>query len=108
MNRQGQAFMLNLLLLVMVIMVMVSLMPALKEVLNIVQQSDGLNCNGYVYNGDANSALSYNSSLETNSMACIAIKLYLPYILLAVLIGGVGRLIAGRGFGDSGGDVGGF
>jgi len=106
MNKQGQMFMLNLLLLVMVIMVMVALMPALNEVLNIVQQSDSLNCNGYVYNGDATHALSYNSSLTSNSMACLAIKLYLPYILLAVLIGGVAKLLAGRGFG--GGDVGGY
>ena len=95
MNKHGMIFMMNLLILVMVIMVLVSLMPALKQMLNMVQQSDALNCNGYVDSGDVDSSLSYNSSLETNTMACLAIKLYLPYILLAVLIGGVATLMAG-------------
>ena len=96
MNNNGQMFMMNLLMLIMTIMVMVALMPALKEILDNVQQSDGLNCNGYVYNGAVNHALSYNSSKSTNTMACLAIKLYLPYILLTVLIAGVGMLIVGR------------
>ena len=102
MNKQGIAFMMNLLILVMVIMIMVALMPAMKEILNNVQQSDSLNCNGYKHLGNENHSLSYNASLNTNAMACLAIKLYLPYILLAVLIGGVGKLLAGRTYGDQG------
>jgi len=102
MNKNGQMFMINLLLLVMSILIIVSLAPALNEILNNAQQSDFLNCAGYKYNGNENHSLSYNASLNSNTMACLAVKLYLPYIFLAVLIGGVGKVLAGRFLG--GGD----
>jgi hypothetical protein len=97
-NKKGDmfAFMVNLLFLVMMLAVFVSLIPALNAILNISQQSDNLNCYGYLYNGDANSQYSYNDSLPSNTIACLAVRLYLPYIALAVLIGGVSKLMADR------------
>jgi hypothetical protein len=95
-NNKGQMIMINLLFLFMTIAVLVALIPALNSLLNIAQQSDGLNCNGYNYLGNPNSSLSYNASYPSNDLACLAIKLYLPYIVLAVLIGGVSRVIASR------------
>jgi hypothetical protein len=80
----------------MVIAVMVALIPALNTMLNNSQQSDGLNCNGYINAGNVNNSLSYNSSLATNTLACVAIRLYLPYLILVILVGGVTKLLMGR------------
>jgi hypothetical protein len=95
-NRKGQVMIINLLFLLMTIAVMVALIPELMMLLNMAQQSDYLNCNGYSYNGNPNSPLSYNASLKSNTLACISIDLYLPYIVMAVLIAGVSRVILGR------------
>lgn len=99
MDNKGQAMMVNLLLFVMVIAVVIALIPAMNAMLNIAQQSDELNCNGYYYNGDVNNTLSYNASLATNTLACVAIRLYLPYIIIVILIGGVTKLLMGRSSG---------
>ena len=97
MNNQGQMnIMIGLLFLVMTLMVLVALIPVINEMLNVVQQSDSLNCNGYRHNGDVNNTLSYNSSLATNTLACLAIRLYLPYIILVVLVGMVAKLLANK------------
>jgi hypothetical protein len=96
-NKKGQIIIVNLLFLLMAIAVLVSVIPALSDLLNIAQQSDGLNCGGYVYEANTTHPLSYNSSLPSNALSCLAIDLYLPYIVLAVLIGGVTKLIAARG-----------
>lgn len=95
-NNKGQVMIINLLFLVMTIAVMVALIPELTMLLNLAQQSDYLNCNGYKFNGDPNNPLSYNSSLDSNVLACISIDLYLPYIVMVVLIAGVSRVILGR------------
>lgn len=88
--------MIQLLFLFMTIAVLVAMIPALNAVLNIAQQSDYLNCQGYSFNGDENNSLSYNSSLASNTLACLSIRLYLPYIVLVVLIGGVSKLLVDR------------
>jgi len=80
----------------MTIAVLVALIPELTTLLNLAQQSDYLNCKGYAFNGDPNNQFSYNSSLASNTLACISISLYLPYIVMAVLIAGVSRVILGR------------
>lgn len=83
--------MVNLLIFAMTILVAVALLPVLKTTLDIAQQNDALNCEGYkdtkAVAGGTN--YSYNASLETQTLACVAIDLYLPYILLVVLVGGV-------------------
>ena len=101
-NKRGQVMMINLLFLVMTIAVMVALIPEFNTLLNMAQQSNALNCQGYYYNGDVNSSLSYNSTLPSNTLACLSIDLYLPYIVMAVLIAGVSRVLLGRITTDSG------
>jgi len=96
MNNKGQVMIINLLFLLMTIAVMVALIPELTTLLNLSQQSDYLNCKGYSYNGNPNSVYSYNASLKSNTLACISVDLYLPYIIMAVLIAGVSRVILGR------------
>lgn len=99
MNKQGQAIIVNLLIFAMVMAVLVAMIPAMNSMLGIAQQSNELNCPGYYVGGNPNNVLSYNSSLQTNTLSCIAIQLYLPYIVLVILIGGVTKLLAGRMFG---------
>ena len=102
MNQRGQVMLINLLFLFMTIAVMIALIPMFNTMLNMAQSSTALNCNGYYYNGDVNNTLSYNASLPSNVLACLSISLYLPYILLAVLIAGVSRVLLGRITTDSG------
>lgn len=101
-NKKGQMIMVNLLLFVMMLAVLVAMIPAMKSLLEIAQQSDSLNCAGYFVNGNPNNTLSYNATLQTNTLACISIRLYLPYIVMVVLIGGVTKLLANRASGDQG------
>ena len=96
MNSRGQVMIINLLFLIMTIAVMIALIPQLVTLLNMAQQSDYLNCKGYSYEGNSGHTLSYNDSLESNLLACISIDFYLPYIIMAVLIAGVSRVILGR------------
>jgi len=53
------------------------------------QQSDSLNCKGFIYSGNENHTLSFNSSLHGGAsgspLSCLALKLYLPYILVFLL-----------------------
>jgi hypothetical protein len=102
MNKRGQVMMINLLFLLMTVAVMIALIPQFSTLLNMAQQSNALNCQGYKYLGDPNNTLSYNVSLPSNTLACLSIDLYLPYIVMAVLIAGVSRVIMGRVTTDSG------
>ncbi len=104
MNNRGNLMNLpvNLLTLFIVITFFVALVPGFVEVINMAQQSDSLNCVGYKYGGDAGSSLSYNATIGTQStIGCMAIKLYLPYIALGVLIAGVGLIFYGRSQADA-------
>jgi hypothetical protein len=96
-HKKGQAIMINLLLFMMALAVMVMFISPMKSFLDIAQQSDNLNCPGYIHNGEVNDTLSYNSSLNVDRLPCLALKLYLPYIFLVFLIAGVGKLLYERG-----------
>ena len=98
-NKSGQVMIINLLVLVMTIAVLVALASPINAFLNIAKQSDTLNCAGYIHNGDATNALSYNASLNTQTLACLSLGLYLPYIILVVLVMGVAALGTNRLFG---------
>lgn len=108
MNNKGN-IMLSLLFFILALGVMTVFISPISDFLDIQQQSDNLNCKGYIYNGDSNHKLSFNDTLHDNAsgspLACLAIKLYLPYILLVFLIGGLASVLGGRGaeligFGD--------
>jgi hypothetical protein len=94
----------NLLMLFITVTFLVALIPGFVQMQNMAQQSTSMNCPGYYYNGDPNNALSYNATLaaggNTSSIGCLAIKLYLPYIVLGVLIAGVAMIFYGRTMGQ--------
>jgi len=102
MNKKGQAsglmdLPINLLMLFIAVTFLVALIPAFVELQDMAQQSTSLNCVGYSYYGNANHTLSYNSTIGTkSSIGCMAIKLYIPYIVLGVLIAGVAIIFYGR------------
>ena len=66
-DKSGQMMIIGILFLFMTITVMIAMIPALKEILNIAKQSDNLNCVSFAYSGDATHTLSYNSSLDTDT-----------------------------------------
>lgn len=108
MNKRGN-IMLSLLFFIMGLGVLVAFISPMNEFLDLAQQSDGLNCRGFIYEGNSNHTLSFNESLNGgqsgNPLACLSLKLYLPYILLAFLIGGVAAVLGGKAgemFGISG------
>jgi hypothetical protein len=90
MNKKGDMahLMISLIMGFMAIAMLTALIPGFVEILDTAQQSDGLNCKGFVYNGNAADSLSYNATIGTkSSIGCLGIKLYLPYLILAVLLG---------------------
>ena len=85
----------NLLILFISITFLIALIPGFVEMQDMAQQSDNINCKGYTDVDDA--TLSYNATIGTkSSIGCMAIKLYLPYIILGVLIAGVAMIFYGR------------
>ncbi len=101
MNKNGQAIMINLLFMFMGIVFLVAFIGPIDDQIDLASNVDGLNCKGYVdYDATATSNKSYNSTVgEKSSLACTAIDLFLPYIVLAALVGLVTKLLYGQTFG---------
>ena len=97
-NKKGNV-MISFLLFILALGVVVAFISPINSILDIAQQSDNLNCNGYVHAGSAANALSFNSTMDGGSsgspIGCIALKLYLPYILLVFLVYGLFAAITG-------------
>jgi len=97
---RGFNVMMNLLFFIMGLGVLIAFISPINSFLDMAQQSSALNCQGYVANGNVNDTLSFNSSLNDGSsgspIGCLALKLYLPYILLVFLIGGVAAVLSGK------------
>jgi len=97
MNNKGNLMSLpiNLLMLFITVTFLIALIPGFVEMQDMAQQSDSMNCKGYTDTLDP--SLSYNATVGTkSSIGCLAIKLYLPYIVLGVLIAGVAIIFYGR------------
>jgi hypothetical protein len=111
MNKKGNV-MLNMLFFIMALGVVIAFISPINSFLNMAQQSDALNCKDYIFEGNSTHPLSFNSTLNDGNsgspMACVALKLYLPYILLVFLIGGIAAVLSQRSeqmfFGTSGGE----
>ena len=97
-NKKGSGLMdlpVNLLILFISVTFLIALIPGFAEMQDMAQGSDNLNCKGYTNTLDT--SLSYNATIGTkSSIGCMAIKLYLPYIILGVLIAGVALIFYGR------------
>ena len=96
-NKKGglMSLPINLLVLFIAVTFLIALIPGFVEMQDMAQASDNMNCKGYVDVDDH--TLSYNATIGTkSSIGCMAIKLYLPYIILGVLITGVAIIFYGR------------
>lgn len=111
MNKRGN-IVLSLLFFIMALGVMIVFISPINAFLDIAQQSDGLNCVGYLDNGrnETTSQLAFNSTLNGGSsgspLGCLALKLYLPYLLLVFLVAGLAAVMGGKAadwFGMGGG-----
>jgi len=110
MNKKGN-IMISLLFFIMGLGVLIAFISPINSFIDMAQQSDGLNCKGFIYDGNASHALSFDNSSDGGAsgspIACLTLKLYLPYILLIFLIGGIAGVLSGRTenmfFGGSGG-----
>jgi len=99
MNRKGN-IMLNLLFFIMGLGILVVFISPMNSFIDIMQQSDSLNCKGYIFDGNTNHTLSFNETLDGGNsgspLACLSLKLYLPYILLVFLIAGISAVLGNR------------
>lgn len=91
MNKKGQSFdiMINLLIIFMAVTFLIALIPGFTSVIDSgLSNASGLNCQGVP---------DYNSTIgEKSSIGCLALKLYLPYIILGVLVVLIAKLFHNR------------
>ena len=99
MNKKGN-IMISLLFFIMGLGVLIAFISPINEFVNIAEQSDGLNCKGFIYDSNVTHTLSFNNvtngGASGSPIACLALKLYLPYILLVFLIGGLAGVLGGK------------
>jgi len=77
--------MIGMFMAVFALMLFIAILSPMNTMINIAKQSDNLNCAGYSVSGNPNNTLSYNSTLNTNELACVILNLYIPYIALGLL-----------------------
>lgn len=78
----------------MVLATFVALIPAFRDIIiGATSYATGLNCKGAAdYNETAAAALG-----GTSTTACLAFNLYIPFLVLAVLIGLVSKMLYDKG-----------
>jgi len=97
MNKSGQAIIMNLMFLVLTIAVFMAFIPVIQDFISEARGSDGLNCvstTSLCNSGDAEPC--HNASMDIQTTSCLVLDIYLPYIIIVVLLMGVGALTAQR------------
>ena len=96
-NKGGQMFMIKLMLIVMSIIILTAFIPIIRTSMDNARHQDALNCasNNNKCNDGETGVPCYNSSINSETISCLALDIYLPYIILAVIMGGVMFLLAG-------------
>lgn len=101
MNNKGN-IMINFFFFILAVGIVVAFISPMLSFVSIAQQSDNMNCKGYLHDGlnESNSAFAFNTTKnggESGSqLGCIAIRLYVPYLLMVVLVVGVSQILANR------------
>ena len=81
-------------MLTMGLMVLAAMVSPLGDIFDLMKESTSLNCPGFTH--PTTPALSYNSSLASDTVACIAVDSGLGLIVLAFMVGGILSIIYGR------------
>ncbi len=96
-NNRGQMIVFNLLMLVILIITFMALIPVFQETISNARGSDGLNCVSTTsLCNDGAAEPCYNASMDKQTTSCLVLDIYLPYIIIVVLIMGVGALVGQR------------
>lgn len=96
-SKKAEISMQGILSIFIIITVLVVFTPAFQAIFGLSKDSQHFNCQGYV--SASNPALSYNSSLSTDTLACVGSEYGLAFIALVVIFGSIGFLIT-RGSGN--------
>lgn len=97
MNNKGQMIVFNLMMLLIVVVVFMAFIPIFQETISNARGSNGLNCVSTLRpNCTAFAEPCYNSSIDSQTTSCLIMDIYLPYIIIVVLLMGVGGLMAGK------------
>ena len=97
MNNKGQMIVFNLMLLVITVVIFMAFIPVFQETIANARGSDGLNCvstTSLCNDGDAEPC--YNATMDAQTTSCLVLDIYLPYIIIVVLLMGVGALMSQR------------
>ncbi len=100
-NKNGQMFMIGIMILIMSLLIFIATLPAVSQVLQDSQGCSNLNCAGYVDQGATGSGCSvtnqsYLPGGNNNALSCTIIDLIIPFIVLGVLIALITMLMSGR------------
>ena len=100
-GQAGMGMIFELIMLVLVILILTAFMPVIQDSLDTQRNYDVLNCKSTTMVCDP--ALTqdwcYNDTLDTETTTCLILDIFLPFIVIAILIGGVGLVLVGRGSG---------
>jgi len=101
MNNRGQEMMMGIMILVMTVVLFIAMIPALSTMFDVARQCNNLNCEGYIDSDATTTACasgnrSYDSTGNDNDLSCTIIDLGIPYLILAVLVALVSKLIHGK------------
>lgn len=94
MNRKGfVGLMIGIMFAFLAITMLITLLPGFVEMIDYGKGSNSLNCVGYVDTLPADGNYSYNATIGTkSSIGCLALTLYIPYLVLGILIAIVGKI----------------
>ncbi|MGC9310065.1 MAG: hypothetical protein ACP5D2_05225 [Candidatus Nanoarchaeia archaeon] len=90
----------SLMILVMTLLILTAFIPVIRQSFDEMKGQDNLNCKStkYVCPTESENGWCYNPSRESETTTCLIVDIFLPYLVIAILLGGVGWVLA-RGFG---------
>ena len=101
-NNRGQSgMMVGILILIMCTLIFISTLPAVATTMDNARGCSNLNCPGFV-DVDATGAncttanQSYRSDGNDNALSCTIMDLFIPILILGILVGLIGKLLAGK------------
>ena len=93
MNKKGNII-INLMAFIFAIGFLIVFISPMRSMINIAQGSDFLNCEGYIDESATGvNNQSYDITRNTDTLSCLTLKLYIPYLLVFFLIYGVARIL---------------
>jgi hypothetical protein len=96
----GFGMIIGIVMLFMALIVLVAFLPAINDLIHQQRGYQSLNCisSKNVCGAGALDAYCYNATRESDTTSCLIFSIYTPFILIAVLLGGVAGVLYGKGF----------